>query len=178
MKIAISGGASQGKSTLVDVLRRELVFKDYKFETNLTRDLSCKGIPINESGTALTQLHVMLKHYERLVVGGENVILDRCALDGLAYSKYFFNIIEKQIQNALVLLFENMITQYDYIFYIVPELALVNDGQRSTDVEFFTTVNEHFESVISTYKVPVIRIRGTVEERIQIIKERTGLQAN
>jgi len=178
MKIAISGGASQGKSTLVDVLRGESIFKDYKFETNLTRDLSRKGIPINENGTALTQLHVMLKHYERLVVGGDNLVLDRCALDGLAYSKYFFKDIEKQIQSALVSLFENMITQYDYIFYIVPELALVDDGQRSIDREFFEDVNNNFESIITTYKVPVIKIHGTVEERVKRIKERVLLQAN
>ena len=170
MKIAISGGASQGKSTLVNVLRSEVLFKDYKFETNLTRDLSKQGIPINENGTALTQLHVMLKHYERLVVGGDNVMLDRCALDGLAYSMYFFKSIEKQIQSVLVLLFENMITQYDYIFYIEPELALVNDGQRSIDLDFFTEVNNNFDSIISTYKVPVVRVRGTVEERINFIK--------
>jgi len=170
MKIAISGGASQGKSTLVNLLRDELLFKDYNFETNLTRDLSKQGIPINENGTALTQLHVMLKHYERLVVGGDNVMLDRCALDGLAYSIYFFKSIEKQIQSVLVLLFENMITQYDYIFYIEPELTLVDDGQRSIDRDFFTEVNKNFESVISTYKVPVIRVRGTIEERINFIK--------
>lgn len=169
MKIAISGGASQGKSTLVRALQNDIEFKDYSFFTNLTRNLNQKGIPINENGTALTQLYVMLNHYERLQQGG-NVVLDRCALDGLAYSMYFFDKIEQPERVVITKLFELMIRKYDKIFYITPELPLVNDGERSTNQDFFNIVNKNFEAIIENYKVKVVRLNGTVEERIEKIK--------
>jgi nicotinamide riboside kinase len=169
MKIAISGGASQGKSTLVRALEGDTDFTGYNFFTNLTRNLNQKGIPINENGTAVTQLHVMLSHYERLQYEG-NAVLDRCALDGLAYSMYFFDKIEQPVRVVITKLFELMIRKYDKIFYITPELPLVNDGERSTNQDFFNIVNKNFEAIIENYKVKVTRLSGTVEERIQQIK--------
>jgi len=169
MKIAISGGASQGKSTLVDILSKDDKFKDYSFTTNLTRSLQGMGIPINELGTSVTQLYVMTKHYEFLSIQG-NVLYDRCALDGLAYSMYFFNDIEQPLRNVIVKLFEIMIPRYDRIFYIEPELPLVEDGQRSINKEFFSVVNKNFETVIKDYKINVIRIKGSIQERINLIK--------
>lgn len=169
MKIAISGGASQGKSTLVRALESDTDFTGYNFFTNLTRNLNQKGIPINENGTAVTQLYVMLSHYERLQYEG-NAVLDRCALDGLAYSMYFFDKIEQPVRVVITKLFELMIRKYDKIFYITPELPLVNDGERSTNQDFFNIVNKNFEAIIGNYKVKVTRLSGTVEERIQQIK--------
>jgi nicotinamide riboside kinase len=169
MKIAISGGASQGKSTIVNMLKEDSMFQEYNFCTNLTRNLSQQGIPINEGATGITQLHVMLKHFERLYMY-ENAVLDRCALDGLAYSMYFFDKIEKPVREAIIKLFEAMIVKYDKIFYIPPELPLIEDGERSVDRNFFNGVNKNFEAVIRDYSVDVIRISGTVTERIKQIK--------
>jgi nicotinamide riboside kinase len=170
MKIAISGGASQGKSTLVNALAKTERLKEFVFKTNLTRSLQTAGIPINELGTSVTQLFVMSKHYEFLSLT-EDAVLDRCALDGLAYSMYFFNKIELPIQDVIRRLFQAMIFRYDKIFYIVPELPLVEDGQRSTSKQFFDIVNNNFETLIRDYKINVIRISGSVEERIeQVLK--------
>jgi nicotinamide riboside kinase len=170
MKIAISGGASQGKSTLVNHLQNDEMFKGYKFQTNLTRNLSQQGIPINENGTAVTQLHVMLKHFERLQ-GKDNAVLDRCALDGLAYSMYFFNEIEESVRDIIVMMFETMMDKYDKIFYIIPELPLVDDGERSINREFFDVVNSNFDHIINEYKIDVIRLHGSIEQRITQIKQ-------
>lgn len=169
MKIAISGGASQGKSTIVNHLSTDTDFSSYVFKTNLTRSLQEQGFLINESGNAVTQLFVMAKHYEFLNIGG-NVVLDRCALDGLAYSMYFFKEMEISIQRVLVKLFEAMVPLYDKIFYITPELPLISDGQRSVNYDFFNAVNINFDNIISNYNIPVIRISGTVEERVEKIK--------
>jgi nicotinamide riboside kinase len=169
MKIAISGGASQGKSTLVNYLINDKTFKDYSFRTNLTRSLQESGIPINELGTAVTQLYVMAKHYEFLNIKGP-AIYDRCALDGLAYSMYFFKNIEPSLQIVIIKLFEAMISRYDRIFYIEPELPLIDDGQRSINKNFFDAVNKNFETVISDYKLNIIRIKGSIDDRINLIK--------
>lgn len=169
MKIAISGGASQGKSTLVNVLKNEPIFKDYLFLTNLTRNLHQQGIPINENGTTVTQLHVMLKHYERLNQG-DNVVLDRCALDGLAYSMYFYEKIDVPFRGIITKMFEAMIYSYDRLFYIVPELPLIEDGERSVNRDFFNAVNINFENTIRDYNLNVIKLTGTVSDRIRQIK--------
>lgn len=169
MKIAISGGASQGKSTLVNLLSKDKDFANFSFHTNLTRSLQNTGIPINELGTGVTQLYVMAKHYEFLNTKG-SVLYDRCALDGLAYSMYFFNVIEQPLKDVIKKLFETMIFRYNRIFYIEPELSLVVDGQRSVNREFFEAVNKNFEAVIRDYEINVIRIKGSIEERIELIK--------
>jgi nicotinamide riboside kinase len=169
MKIAISGAQSQGKTTLVEALRKDTDFENFNFEVNLTRNLDKRGIPINENGTALTQLSVMLGHFERLSKPG-NFIYDRCALDGLAYSMFFYKKIDTHIQTAIENMFMSMIGKYDCIFYIVPELPLIEDGQRSVKKDFFEKVCKNFEIVISEYRLNVIRIAGPVNTRINTIK--------
>jgi nicotinamide riboside kinase len=108
----------------------------------------------------------MSKHYEFLNLQTD-VVLDRCALDGLAYSMYFFNKIELPMQDIIRRLFEVMIFRYDKIFYINPELPLIDDGQRSISKHFFDVVNNNFETLIRDYKINVIRISGSVEDRIE-----------
>jgi hypothetical protein len=67
-------------------------------------------------------------------------------------------------------MFEAMIYSYDRLFYIVPELPLVEDGERSVNREFFNAVNINFENIIRDYNLNIIRLTGTVSDRIEQIK--------
>lgn len=169
IKIAISGAHSQGKTTIVNALRNLPEFKDYKIITGITRDLEQLGVPINEKGTDVTQQFIMAKHYQYAQLQ-HNCILDRCVLDGLAYTTCFRSKIPSWMWNYFITLFSNLIKRYDYIFYVEPELPLVSDGVRTVDLNFFNQVVNQFNKLITEFELPVIRLSGSIENRIQKIQ--------
>lgn len=176
MIIGISGCHSQGKTTLVEALKQHEQFKDFEFKSGLTRDLHKIGIPINENGNDITQLYVMCKHYEYAQLTG-NVVLDRCALDGLAYTQVILeNNQDTDFKHVLGMLARKCFQKYDVIFYTKPELKLVDDGVRTCKMEFFEKVKSSFEYWIDAMKfnkrpVPIIEISGTVEQRVDQVIE-------
>jgi len=171
-KAAICGAHSQGKTTLVKALKNELFLDDnhFSFRTNLTRGLKDLNVPINEGGTSLTQYLVMARHLEFALTPG-NWVLDRGALDGISYTSYFYEKgqINKEIYQAALSIYEQLIKTYDKIFYIVPELDLKDDGERSTGREFFDGVVKQFDFYIKHHSMPtdkLVYVMGTVEERV------------
>lgn len=171
MIIGISGAHGTGKTTLVNALQQCDEFKNFQFKSGLTRDLQRMGIPINETGTDVTQLYVMTKHYEYSQLQGD-VILDRCALDGLTYSRVVLeNYQDLEFMNALGHLGRKCFNYYDIIFYIKPEFDLVDDGVRTIDKEFHQRIVDGFDMWIYNSKyfkkqVPIIELTGSVEERV------------
>lgn len=168
MKVAISGAHSQGKTTLVKALQDSQLLNDFSFMTSLTRGMQEAGFNINEDGDEVTQLMIMTKHLQRLNEEG-NIIYDRCALDGYAYSLSL--VKDLRVLDIIRDLFLLMIDRYDIIFYVEPELPLVEDGQRTVNKDFFESVVQSFQTIIQSYNVPVIRISGSVQDRaLQVIR--------
>jgi uncharacterized protein YutD len=58
-----------------------------------------------------------------------------------------------------------MIDSYDIIFYVEPELPLIEDGQRTVDKLFFDNVVQSFDCIIKSYAIPVIRLKGSIDDR-------------
>jgi nicotinamide riboside kinase len=170
MKIAISGAHCTGKTTLVNALKDSGKYNDFIFRSNLLRGLKELGIPINELGNTTTQMYVMTKFYEFLHTPG-NAILDRCVLDGMAYTMYFYPEITENMQSVFERIFEEIIFKYDAICYVVPELDLIDDGVRSVDKNFYNQVVQNFEILIDEYSIPVHRISGSVEKRVKQINK-------
>lgn len=174
MKICISGAHSTGKTTLVNALKEHDVFKSFQFKTGLTRDLQKAGLNINETGDDVTQLFVMSKHYEYSKIEGD-VVLDRCALDGFAYSSIILkNYEDKAFLDALGTIGRRCFNHYDHIFYVRPELKLVDDGVRTVDPVFYENIKQSFNywlNAIKTFKnpVPVTEVYGSVEQRVNQI---------
>lgn len=181
MIIGISGAHSTGKTTLINALQQREEFKAFQFKSGLTRDLHKMGIPINEAGNDTTQLYVMAKHYEYSQLTGD-VFLDRCALDGLAYSQVVLqDHTDNDFLNALGYIGRKCFNHYDLIIYVKPELELEDDGVRTTDKKFHQQIVESFEKwldVIKTFRtpVPVVEVSGSVEQRVdQVIAAVTSL---
>ena len=145
----------------------------FSFRTNLTRGLKDLNVPINEGGTSLTQYLVMARHLEYGLTPG-NWVLDRGALDGIAYTTYFYEKgqVNKEVYQAALSVYEELLKVYDRIFYVVPELDIKDDGERSTGKEFFDGVVKQFDFYLKHHSMPankLVYVMGTVEERTKII---------
>ena len=67
--------------------------------------------------------------------------------------------------------FKKHISSYDKLFFIKPEFDVEDDGVRSTDEKFRQYIHHEMESIINKYKLPVIRLSGTVSERTKQVLE-------
>ena len=170
MRAAITGAQSTGKSTLLNALKKE--YPNIKFVEEITRDLKAQGYKINEEGDDDTQVQIMNLH-KKYSNSDEDVIYDRCALDGIVYTHYLYNqgnISEDVFQKSLDI-FHEIINSYDKICYLKPEFDIVDDGERSTNKTFRDEIVDLFEQYIRFYNINVIVLTGSVEERVQQFKE-------
>ena len=170
MKIGITGAQSVGKTTLLNALRSEKLFKEYVICDEVTRRVKGYGLPINEEGTDITQRLIMNEHIVNVFMYG-NMLTDRTVLDGLVYSAYLYN--KNQISaNTLKYVrevFNKVWHSYDYVFYIEPEFEIVEDGVRSINKQFRDEIAELFEYVIEKENLSMLRVKGSVRNRVNTI---------
>ena len=176
MRISFSGEQSTGKTTLLNECKQK--YKDYKFVDEVTRLVKrAYGVNINEVGDTNTQLYILAEHIKNHLLPGENLILDRCILDGYVYTKYQVNNgkVSQTILDAFNAVFNNLLDRIDIVFYTDPsDVDLIDDGERSADIKFRDDIIEIFESIIQYRLSPknkekIVRLKGTVEERMKII---------
>lgn len=180
--ISFSGAQSTGKSTLLNACK-EIYKNSFVFVPEITRELKRDfDVTINEQGTDLTQTLILAEHvknYYRFIDknNNQNFLLDRCILDGYVYTRYLTNIgalsddgFKKVAERLLV----ELLPKHDMIFYTSPkDVKLVNDGERSTNIQFRDDVIEIFESCLYFARgcTNVVVLEGSVEDRMRQIKE-------
>ena len=180
MLISFSGVQSSGKTTLLK-LCKEVYGDQYNFVDEVTRLVRREfNVPINEQGTGLTQSLIINKHIENVLRFRETkgAILDRCILDGYCYTGFLHleGTVPKWVFDYSKNVFEKLISLYDIIFYTDPsDVNLIDDGERSVNIEFRNKMIEIFEFVIHKHqdgllKNKLVRLKGTVEERMEAIK--------
>ena len=172
MRIAITGTHGTGKTTLLRELREIEPYKSsYTFVTELTRKLHERGYPINEQGTDEVQRILAQQCVEASRI--PNSIADRCVLDNIVFTTFLFNEgkVNQETMNDAIEKFEANISNFDIIFYIRPEFDLVDDGVRTTSTSTRDKIFTLFELYIDKYKLPVVLLSGSVEERMKTILE-------
>lgn len=169
MKIAFSGVQCTGKSTAMKALEELNILDGYDFEYEVVRKLKDQ-IKINEDGDDATQIAIVNAHLENLQI--PNLVTDRCILDCFAYTIYLLGKerISRDTFTKIADVYSKAIDLYDIIFYIKPEFEMVEDGTRSTNSEFRNEVLGYFDELVS-YRNNVVILTGTVEERVNQIKE-------
>lgn len=193
MRIAISGTANVGKSTLIQDFLQE--WPNYGFEVKTYRDvLSEEGLPHSKKTTKESQKVILnymcdtLKQFKK----GDKVIFDRCPLDNLVYSMWAMsqedcNIDEKFIDECIPLVREAL-KNIDIIFFIPitkhNKIDIQDDGFRETDEQYIKEIDNFFKVLQRHYHEhpqdnpffpsddsPVlIEVFGSRQERIQMIK--------
>jgi len=176
MIISFTGAQSTGKSTLLNKCKEE--FDDrFMYFPEITRSIRDKfGVKINEGGNDITQLLIISGHIENMIKGmssEKHCIFDRCVLDGLVYTEWLKNKsgVSSCVYESMVNVFSEYIDKVDIIFYTDPkDVELVYDGERSIDIDFRNEIINSFEGYIK-YCKQVLKLSGTVEERMNVIKE-------
>ena len=170
MRIGITGAQSVGKTTLLNALRSEKLFKDYVICDEVTRRVKGYGLPINEEGTDNTQRLIMNEHIVNVFMYG-NMLTDRTALDGLVYSTYLYknNQINTSTMAYVKEVFNKVWHSYDFVFYIEPEFEIVDDGVRSINKQFRDEIADLFEATIEKEKLNMLRVKGSVRNRVNTI---------
>jgi len=175
VKIGITGAQSVGKTTLLNALRSEPKFKNYMICDEVTREIREMGFDINEAGSDVTQLLIMQKHIVNIFMN-ENMLTDRTSLDGLVYTTYLslkHNVSQDTVKKARRI-YDKTIDEYDHVFYIRPEFNIVEDGIRSTDLQFRDDIVEIFEGLLSEINRPVHVLTGSVRERVEQVMKVVG----
>lgn len=174
MIYAFTGAQSTGKTTLLTLCKVVYDHKGYKFVDEVTREVKRRGYSINNNAKNYndTQLQILDHHITNLKKTGK-WILDRCIVDGYVYTKYFYENNKVSVDTYLLVkdAFEKYTDWYTAIFYTDPKgVKLVDDGERSTDVKFRERIIEIYEEIdIDKFK-NVVKLSGSVSERIQTIK--------
>lgn len=170
MRIGITGAQSVGKTTLLNALRSEVFFNEYAICDEVTRRVASYGLPINENGNDSTQRIIMNEHIVNIFMH-EKMLTDRTALDCLVYSRYLY--MEKKISPSTMHYVHNAFLklwkEYDMVFYIEPEFSIVDDGTRSVDQNFRDEIDDLFGNTIKLNKINVIKIKGSVRERVDMV---------
>jgi len=173
-KIGLTGTISCGKTTLVNALKQLPEFSDYNFATERSKYLRDLGIPLNTDSTLKGQIIFLAERSNELL--NKNLITDRTIIDVIAFTKSAtsINYLEK---DAFENLAKNLISEYDYIFYISPEgVELEDNGVRAYDIEYRKLIDKNIKHIINrnTHRIKnLIELPPnlSVEERVEFIKK-------
>ena len=193
MRIAISGTANLGKSTLVQDFLQE--WGMYGREVKTYRDvLNEKQLPHSKKTTKESQKAILdymvetLKEFKK----GDKVIFDRCPLDNLVYSMWAMSqedsdIDEDFIDECIPIVREALIN-LDIIFFIpitkFNKIDIEDNGLRETDKQYIKEIDNFFKVLQRHYhehpqdnpffpredSPALIEVFGSKEERMNMIK--------
>ena len=178
MIVSFTGAQSTGKTTLINELSCLLQSADWTIVPEVTRLVKRQfDVDINELGGDDTQALIITQHLINSLSHKDNVIMDRCIIDGLVYTNYLYS--EGKVSTDIVCyaeyMFNKLLPKLGLVFYTSPEdIPLEDDGERSTTTSFRDAIISEFEDILfyidKQYEGPeVIRLEGSVEERLDII---------
>jgi hypothetical protein len=188
MRIAISGSACQGKSTLIDdIIKKWPMYK--RSEESYRKIIKEENIPLNTEVTEDGQwriLNCLLDDIQK-TSANDYVLFDRCPLDNLVYSlwansKDTTKISDEFIKKCIPLVKETM-HSLDIIFFTpITKFSPIPKEARETrniDEEYIKEIDNLFKAIERGYtktgaspffpdedRPPIIEIFGAREERI------------
>tara|TARA_R110002051_G_scaffold304082_1_gene373260 strand:- start:3845 stop:4603 length:759 start_codon:yes stop_codon:yes gene_type:complete len=192
MRIAISGSACQGKTTLIkDFLEQwpsyttpEKTYRDIIKENDLDHSSE------TNKNTQENILDFMIKEQKKYRKS-DNVIFDRCPLDNLVYSMWATEQseldIDEEFVKSCISKVRDSFDNLDIIFFTpiskVAPVELTEDDLRDTDINVIEEVDNIFKAMHREYmtndasvffvkdnKPAIIEVFGDRRQRIQILK--------
>ena len=166
-RVALVGASSTGKTTVYELLKGKL--PKYEFVNESTRTVKSYGFAINEEGNDATQLAISSFHLEALL-NGNNVILDRCYLDLLVYSRFLENLSE-ETYNYISATWDRIKDEYTHYVYFPIEFDSVDDGVRSVNEDWRKAIDADFKKELDLMNKPYLAVTGSPLQRVNQILE-------
>jgi len=192
MRIAISGSACQGKSTLIDDIIKK--WPMYKRSDELYRKIiKEEALPLNDQVTEDGQwriLNCLLDDIQK-TSADDYVLFDRCPLDNLVYSLWANSknpnqISDEFIKKCIPLVKETM-HSLDIIFFtpITKFSQIPKEARESRNIDetYIKEIDNLFKAIEYSYtrtgsspffpdedRPPIIEIFGSREERIAMVE--------
>ena len=194
MRIAISGTACQGKTTLIKDFLREWdmystpakTYRDYLSENNLTHS---KETTKDTQWDILNFMVDTLQQYSK----GDKVIFDRCPLDNMVYSLWAYeksiNDIDDEFIKKCIPVVRESLRFLDVIFFVpitkAAPVAIEEDEMRETDKLYIEEVDNIFKGIERQYlqgqkaspflpneECPaIVDVFGNREQRLHLIRQ-------
>jgi predicted ATPase len=192
MRIAISGSACQGKSTLIDdIIKKWPMYK--RSDESYRKIIKEEALPLNDQVTEDGQwriLNCLLDDIQK-TSADDYVLFDRCLLDNLVYSlwansKNSNQISDEFIKKCIPLVKETM-HSLDIIFFtpITKFSQIPKEARESRNIDktYIKEIDNLFKAIEYSYtrtgsspffpdedRPPIIEIFGSREERIAMVE--------
>lgn len=192
MRIAISGSACQGKSTLVaDILKNWPVYN--KSAESYRKVIKEEKIGVNKNVTKDGQWKILNCLIDDLqsTKKGDKIIFDRCPLDNIVYSLWSFDKntsdIDKTFIDKCIPLVQESMKFLDVIFFLpitrAAPVEIIDRENREIDKTYIEEIDNIFKAI--SYQLtkfnkspffpendfpPIIEIFGSPEERVEMLK--------
>lgn len=179
MIAAFCGSHSTGKSTLLEFFRERV---GYVCIDSVTRSSTTKAerridgisdlnkVQLQMCNNILSKNLEIKKQYE-----GSNqiVLLDRCPIDFLAYTKCFVDrgLVSSDTYLNIKVQLEPLFHNLDVVFYAPLEFGIVDDGIRSLDEKLREDVDKTILELLLWYQIRTVRLQGSVRQRLEQIHE-------
>lgn len=182
---SVVGTHCTGKSTLVEALGK---VPGYCTVSSLTRSSVSpeerrlgKPTLVGQHEILANISNKMHELVDEMSQSDQVFILDRSVVDFIAYTKIFAKqgLYSELKASPLLKQARKFLPWIHIIFYLAPEIPIVDDGVRSVDPGLRSEVDEEIKRILFwediAGKPVVIPIRGTVEERVNEIRKWIGL---
>lgn len=160
MRIAICGSHWVGKTTISKIISEKF---NLKVLPDIVVDAHKMWLEINENTPMETQIRLLAKQFENEFIH-KDFVADKCIFDYHIYAKAL------DMDEHVVLITKKLALKshnYDIIFYIKPEFALVDDGLRSLNPEFQSAVHNVYEDFLSENNINYHILSWSIEDREQ-----------
>lgn len=190
-KIAVSGTANQGKTTLIsDILQ---TWPSFIQPDKTYRDvIKEKGLVINKLGTKESQKAILDFMVEQVTnnYGNKTVLFDRCPWDNLIYSLWLYETGKSDIDEAFIKYSIDQVKEscryLDLILFIPMTkhhvVPIVPDGKREVDPVYIEEIDHLFKAVFQDWKqrtggffkpddcAAIVEIFGPRDIRMEMLK--------
>jgi predicted ATPase len=156
MRIAFSGAANTGKTTLINAFKQRWpmftsptkTYRDVIKENNLSHSSN------TDEGTQLAILDWMMAEQGNYPKGSK-VVYDRCPWDNLAYTLQgnANGKISDEVTAASISFVKESMKELDIIFWLKynPEIKIVDDGLRDAKLDFIKETDQVFQGLFDQY---------------------------
>ena len=189
MRIAISGAACQGKSTLINdflATYNQYSKPEKSYRSLIDNDQHSKKTTTDLQWSILDFMAEQVTSYRN----NDNIVYDRCTLDNIVYSLWCYDKgvegFDRQFIDKCMPLVKESMKFIDIIFYLpitkVAPVDIVEDGTRETDKDYIVETDNLFKAMYQQWLQPdssffphddkpaIIEIFGSPQERMHMIK--------